>query len=95
MARYYFSSDNEENCHTLDCFLEQLGGGCDEITIYPAIMLTRESFFFCQKYSVAGEVGDGCGKECKGYSPRNGKNGRCRYSQNCYEPDYSKPKILK
>lgn len=38
--------------------------------------------------------GEGCGKECSYYKPRNGKNGRCRFSRNCYEPDYKNPMIL-
>ena len=32
------------------------------------------------------EVGDTCSRLwCADYSPRNGKNGRCRYSGYCYE----------
>jgi hypothetical protein len=31
-----------------------------------------------------GEVGEGCGKFCEYYKPRNGKNvRRCRHSANC------------
>lgn len=92
--KYYFG-DDEGNCYTLDCFIEQLGGGLDELTVYPAKMITGESVYYCQKFREVGEVGEGCGMICPGYYPRNGKNGRCRYSANCYEPMYDKPKILK
>lgn len=94
MAKYYFG-DDEERCYTLDYFLEQLGGGCDEITVYPAVMVVGEGVYYCQKFGEVGEVSDGCGKQCSEYKPRNGKNGRCRYSANCYEVDHTKPKILK
>ena len=93
MARYYFSSDNEESCHTLDYFRESILSG-DELTVYPAKMIVGGGFFYCRYVEDVGEVGEGCGKVCDWYSPRNGKNGRCRHSANCYEPDYSKPKIL-
>ena len=92
-AKYYFG-DDEEWCYTLDYFTEQLGGGLDELTVYPAKIMIGEDFYFCREFGEVGKVGDGCGKDCGKYSPRNGKNGRCRYSCNCYEADYNKPKLL-
>ena len=95
MAKYYFDGNEEEHCYTLDCFIERLGGWLDEITVYPAVMVVGVGVYYCQKFGEVGEVGEGCGKQCSEYKPRNGKNGRCRHSANCYEADYNKPKILK
>ena len=92
--KLYFG-DEEGHCYTLDYFIEQLDEVNEEITVYPAVMMTGESFFYCRKFSEVGGVGEGCGKICETYKPRNGKNGRCVHSKNCYEPDYTKPKVLK
>ena len=94
MAKYYFG-DDEERCYTLDYFLEQLDDVNPEIIVWPAVIMTGHDFFYCQEFGGVGEVGEGCGKDCNKYQPRNGKNGRCRHSANCYEADYTKPKILK
>ena len=94
MVKYYFG-DDEGRCYTLDYFLEKLGGGCDEMTVYPAKMVTGQPFFHCTKLCEVMEVGERCGNQCGGYKPRNGKNGRCVHSNNCYEPMNDKPKILK
>lgn len=56
-----------------------------EKEVTSAKMITGEDFFYCKEYSEIGTVGEGCGKECKDYQPRNGKNGRCKKSINCYE----------
>ena len=94
MAKYYFDGNEEERCYPLDYFIEQLGEGLDEITVYPAVMVTGEGVYYCSELGEVGEVGEGCGKDCSKYQPRNGKNGRCRHSANCYEADYNKPKTL-
>ena len=93
MAKYYFG-DDQEHCYTLDYFIEQLDDVNPEITVYPAKILIGEDVYYCKEFGEVGEVGDGCGKDCNKYEPRNGKNGRCRYSNNCYEPVMDKPKIL-
>ena len=94
MKRLYFLADSEENCYTLDYFKEQLSEDNPVIIVYPAKMLTGEPYFWCKEYQELGEVGEGCGKVCVKYSPRNGKNGRCRHSMNCYEPEMDKPRTL-
>jgi len=57
-----------------------------EINIYPAKPLYKTGFFYCSEFNDIGQTGDGCGKGCDFYKPRNFKNGRCRFSNNCYEP---------
>jgi len=95
MKLYFYDGDDEGHCYPLDYFIEQLDEVNKEITVYPAKIMTGQPFYYCHKFSEVGEVGEGCGKICKEYKPRNGKNGRCRHSANCYEADYTKPKVLK
>ncbi len=84
MARYYFDQ-NKEMCYTLDYWLEHMRH-CDiaELKAFEAIPEYGSGFFFCSYYGTIGEVGEGCGKICKAYLPRNRKNGRCRYSNYTY-----------
>ena len=95
-ARYYFSDMDEESCYELSVIYEQMGEqGYDELTVFPAKMLIGHGVYWCSYFFEVGEVGLGCGKECEEYKPRNGKNGRCRYSNNCYEPITNKPITIK
>lgn len=85
--KLYFSELDDERCYTLnqiktDMEYEQIG----ELEVTEAKRVTGESYFYCTKFHDVGEVGQDCGKNCEGYSPRNHKNGRCRYSGYCYEP---------
>ncbi len=84
MSRYYFTDELEGNCYTLDYFKEQLNEDNNEITLFEAEMETGESYFYCSLFGEIGEVGEGCGRQCSKYKPRNGKNGRCRHSNNAY-----------
>lgn len=94
-ARYYFSDHNDERCYTIKFMLEWMKDeGMENLTVYPAKMMVGDGYFFCTFYRECGLVGEGCGKVCKEYLPRNGKNGRCKYSNNCYEPDYENMIIL-
>ena len=96
MPKFYFSELNEEKCYTRKSMLDWMEGeGMVELKVYPAIMMTGENFFYCTVHEFCGESGEGCGKECEEYEPRNGKNGRCRYSNNCYEPDHKNPEIFR
>ena len=95
-ARYYFSDMDDASCYELDVIYEQMGEqGFDELTIFPAKMITGQGFYWCSFFHEVGEVGEGCGKQCEEYKPRNEKNGRCRYSKNCYEPNTSQPVTIK
>ena len=93
----YFISDelSEERCYTLEGIRVLMQDeGYKTLTVYPAKIEYGMPYFFCSFYGEIGGVGEGCGKLCDEYKPRNGKNGRCRHSKNCYEPDYNNPKIL-
>ena len=69
--------------------------GIKEMTVHEAKIVKKTGFFYCHYFNEVGEVGVGCGKDCKAYSPRNGKSGRCRYSSHTYErTDKTKTIIL-
>ena len=88
MSKYYFYNKGDEFCEPLDLIRERIED--DELTqktVFTAKRVTGEGHFFCKKYQEVGEVGEGCGKTCKDYKPRNGKNGRCVHSGYCYVPD--------
>lgn len=57
----------------------------ETVTLHEAKRITGDDYFFCRKNGEVGEVGQGCGKQCDDYAPRNGKNGRCRHSGYCYD----------
>lgn len=42
----------------------------------------NNGLFYFKEFGTTGEVGEGCGKSCKIYEPRNGINGRCKFSNN-------------
>lgn len=94
MSRLYFDED-AEYCNPLKSHYEQMREeGITEKTVYEAEIMIGEPFYFCSFFGEVGEVGEGCGKDCSEYKPRNGKNGRCKFSKNCYTPN-DKFKILK
>ena len=95
MSKLYFSKLDDERCYQLcDIINDANNSGLDEIEVTEAKRVTGESYFHCTVYQEIGEVGQDCGKQCSQYKPRNGKNGRCRYSGYCYEPT-DKKRIIK
>jgi len=88
MAKLYFLADNPDYCNTLAYYREEMKeNGIKSIRLARAKMMVGEQYFFCSFHGEVGEVGEGCGKHwCGKYKPRNGKNGRCVYSKNTYEP---------
>jgi len=94
--KYYFEKNDSERCYSRQYFIEEMKEqGISEMVVYPAKMLTGELVAWCSIWGDAVETQRGdCGKDCDKYEPRNGKNGRCRYSNNCYEPE-DKPITLK
>ena len=85
--KHFFENQDSERCYSKDHFIDEMKErGLSEMSVYPAKMIKNESFAFCTEADECIEVKTGdCGKSCGWYSPRNGKNGRCRYSHNCYE----------
>lgn len=89
--KYYFPKDSDpEMCYQRSHFVEVMQeNGISEIEVYPARMVKKDDIYaWCREYGDVIETGPGggCGKSCEFYKPRNGKNGRCRFSVNLYEP---------
>lgn len=85
MSKYYFQkSDYGGYCYQLKHWKEKREISETDIILEEAERETGSGFFYCNECGECGEVGEGCGKECKAYEPRNGKNGRCKHSQNTY-----------
>jgi hypothetical protein len=64
---------------------EILGSEVAERRLYRARPEKGSSYFYCREHGEVGKKGEGCGRLCDSYEPRNGKNGRCRFSAPCYE----------
>lgn len=86
--KYYFSKTmGEERCHTKADIIDYMKmNHINEMEVNEAQIEVGTSYFYCRYYDEVGEVGESCGKVCGKYKPRNGKNGRCIYSDNCYIP---------
>ena len=95
MSKLYFAPDiDEENCYKLPDIKDMAKDmALEEIEIIEAKRDLGNGYFFCKHFQEIGEVGEGCGKLCEAYKPRNGKNGRCVYSGYTYEYSDKKKKI--
>ena len=79
--KLYFREDNDEICFTKKQIIEDMKEEeISELKVFEAKRVTGEPYFWCTANQEVGEIGQGCGKLCNQYKPRNGKNGRCRYS---------------
>lgn len=83
---YYFKK-NDENCYTKEYHLDFMrDNGLRKMEVFEAKAETGTGYFFCKEFQETGEsYQETCGKICGKYSPRNGKNGRCRHSGFVYE----------
>jgi hypothetical protein len=79
-TKYYFEDGNSEICYQKDYFLDSMRfDGFTEIEVYEAIPERRTDAFWCKNHWFCGDDSkDTCGKQCKQYSPRNGKSGCCK-----------------
>jgi hypothetical protein len=94
--KYYFDDNDGEYSHNLQFYKDLIkDNNLKELKLFEASVVKGTNMFFCKKLGEIGEVGQDCGKMCGNYSPRNGKNGRCRFSGHVYEPNEDKVKILK
>ncbi len=87
--RYYFESKVDPvSCYTLEYFIDELIDNNEgEVILFDAVECVGDGTFYCTEYGEVGLIDDSeCGSGCEKYSPRNGRSGRCRYSNNCYEP---------
>lgn len=93
--KLYFSELDNERCYTINGIKELMNENeINKLVIKEAKRITGQGYFYCSYFQDCGEVGQNCGKQCSEYSPRNGKNGRCRYSGYCYEQT-DKKRIIK
>lgn len=84
MKMYFYEADST-TCTTLEFIKDMIyDNDLTEKEVYKAVRSVGEGLMYCTQYGEVGEVGQGCGKTCKYYEPRNGKNGRCRFSGYCY-----------
>ncbi len=85
MAKLYFQDKNAEICEPKESILDMMRfEGYDELEVYEAKKDIGSDFFFCRDVWEVGEKGE-CGKQCKSYQPRNGKNGICKHNAPVYE----------
>lgn len=84
----YFDNEDEGSCYGLSYFKELLKEtGENEMRLWEGVIELGVDHFWCAEYEEAGLKSESeCGSGCEGYSPRNGKNGRCKHSKNCYFP---------
>lgn len=95
MSKLYFYNEDDETCTGLNDIKDMIAEeNLEERVVFEARKMTGEGVFWCGKYDFAGVSGESdCGKQCEGYKPMNGKNGRCTHSGYCYEP--SKDVLIK
>ncbi len=79
---YFERNSDMEYSYTLKHFIEKRIESESDIFLELAKTEFHNGLYFCTEYGEVGEVGEGCGKYCSHYSPRNNKNGRCRFSKN-------------
>lgn len=87
MAKYYFAlSIDDEMCYSLKYWQDYANEHKIKVDLVEAKIETGVEYFFCKNFSKVGIKRESdCGRSCEGYSPRNKKNGRCRYSVGCYK----------
>ena len=77
--QFYFEDSHDENCYSLDYFIEKAEEEIKELILYPAIPERISGTFWCKMHAFCGDdTTDTCGKQCKEYDPRNGKSGCCK-----------------
>jgi hypothetical protein len=98
--KHYFleaviEEDDEVWCAYLPTIKEEMRErGLTEAKVFEAKRCkANDDFIYCEDALAWGDKGE-CGKICDSYSPRNGKNGCCKYLSYGYEP-IDKIKILK
>ena len=85
MAKLYFESIDSEKCYTRNHFIELMKENkAESMEAIEANIQHGEDYVWCGMFGEIGMIGEECGKQCDKYDPRNGKNGRCKHSKNCY-----------
>jgi hypothetical protein len=85
--RKFFMEHDEDYCYPLTSVLQTMKEyEHEEVVVILAEREKNADAFFCKFHDECGYRGEGCGKECEGYSPRNGISGICNHYGYCYEP---------
>lgn len=102
MPKRYYDADRWDDgddtvrCYQLRFHLEEIREEClTQRRLYPAVPDKGSSVFWCRHHDEPYEKGEGCGRLCAAYAPRNGKNGRCRHSAHCYDAETDNAVLLK
>lgn len=86
MKLYFHKGGDDESCHDLEHF-KNIGETQTSAIILELMQIEYNAdYFWCTEDSdIYSHEDADCGCNCKCYRPRNGKNGRCRFSRNPYE----------
>lgn len=92
---FFCNQLDDEKIYSLDDLYENLiDDERETLFVTNATPCYGQGVFYCSFFNEVGETRNGgCGNSCKDYKPRNGKNGRCRFSKNCYETGKQKFKL--
>ena len=90
----HIGSFDENYCYTEEYIREVMEEDeIDELTVLVAMPEKDAESFYCIEYDTV-EIKEQteCGRHCKGYSPRNGKSGICRWNRRVWT--YSEEKVV-
>lgn len=79
--QYYFENEDSEICYTESHFQDIMKfEKVETIVVYEAVPDKINGIFWCRHEAFCGnDSSDTCGKQCRSYSPRNGKSGCYKY----------------
>ena len=85
MAKFYFIHKEDETCGNLESVKDFMRlNEMVELEVFEAKIEKNTGMFWCKEFGEIGEVGQGCGKTCVSYKPRNKISGRCNHSGSVY-----------
>lgn len=86
--KYFFLERDSIFCYEKSTIKELIKDlGLTEKVCFTAIKDEIADHIYCKEYRQVGSKSESCGKECPKYTPRNGKNGVCKFHSPCYEHD--------
>jgi len=95
-AVYDHPYGDEHGCYPIARHLDQMEENAQaERKLYRARPEVGSSIRYCTEFGEHVERGEGCGRQCDSYEPRNGKNGLCRHSAHCYDADRKDVLVLR
>ncbi|MCE5226491.1 MAG: hypothetical protein LLG05_11635 [Porphyromonadaceae bacterium] len=84
-AKYFFGPSSDEMCYDEGYWYDYMfDEGLTSLVVCEARVIRNADDFWCASFHDMYGKG-GCGKECKRYAPRNGKNGICKHNRPVYE----------